>query len=150
MKIPSLGALALSLLPAACAAPSSSGPMSQQHHVIDYIELTVRDLAEARAFYGAAFGWEFNDYGPEYAGIRRPDGEGEVGGMTPGDVVAGGPLVILYSDDLEASVRAVEAAGGTISTAPFAFPGGRRFHFRDPAGNELAVWTKEGGEPLGG
>ena len=53
----------------------------------------------------------------------------------------GGPLVVLYSDDLDASLAAVEAAGGEVSTPPFGFPGGRRFHFRDPSGNELAVWT---------
>lgn len=112
------------------------------HHAIDYIEFTVRDLDEAKRFYADAFGWAFNDYGPEYAGIRRPDGEGEVGGMRPSDEVhRGGPLVILYSTDLEASVEAVRSAGGTIVKEPFSFPGGRRFHFRDPSGNELAVWT---------
>jgi len=128
-------AFLLPFLALACAAP-----MRHTHHTIDYIELTVHDMDAARAFYGRAFGWEFNDYGPEYTGIRRHDGDGEVGGLRPGDVTAGGPLVILYSDDLEASVRAVEGAGGTISVPIFAFPGGRRFQFRDPSGNELAVW----------
>lgn len=111
------------------------------HHTIDYIEFTVRDVAEAKAFFTAAFGWGFNDYGPDYAGIQKPDGDGEVGGLRPGDPVRGGPLVILFSDDLEATLDAVKAAGGKIVTEPFDFPGGRRFHFEDPSGNELAVWA---------
>lgn len=111
------------------------------HHALDYVEFTVRDLAEAKRFYTAAFGWAFTDYGPTYAGIQGPDRE--VGGLAEAETLrTGGPLVILYSDDLEASVRAVEAAGGTVSTPPFAFPGGRRFHFLDPSGNELAVWAE--------
>ncbi len=111
------------------------------HHAIDYIEFTVTDLAQARAFYGAAFGWKFNDYGPHYAGIQ---GEGrEVGGMEQApEIRSGGPLVILYSQDLEASLTAVTSAGGRILKAPFTFPGGRRFHFADPSGNVLAVWSK--------
>ena len=110
------------------------------HHTIDYIEFTVRDLAASKRFYADAFGWEFNDYGPAYSGIRG--GDGEVGGLRPGEPAPGGPLVILYSDDLEASLAAVEAAGGAIAKPIFAFPGGRRFHFTDPSGNELAVWSK--------
>lgn len=118
-------------------------PMSEdahQHHGIDYIEFTVTDMAEAKRFYGEAFGWEFNDYGPEYAGIRG--GAGEVGGFRLGtEVAAGGPLVVLYSEDLEATLEGVREAGGRITTEPFEFPGGRRFHFEDPSGNELAVWA---------
>jgi len=114
------------------------------HHVIDYIEFTVRDLAEAKRFYTAAFGWAFTDYGPTYAGIQRAGGDGEVGGMEESDELrTGGPLVILFSEDLPASVAAAEAAGGTVSTPPFDFPGGRRFHFMDPSGNELAVWAEQ-------
>lgn len=114
--------------------------MQQTHHAIDYVEFTVRDLAQAKAFYAAAFGWAFTDYGPTYAGIQSPDGE--IGGMEEADDLrTGGPLVILFSDDLEASQQAVESAGGTVTTPPFDFPGGRRFHFRDPSGNELAVWA---------
>jgi len=111
------------------------------HHQIDYIELTVRDLAETKRFYTDAFGWSFNDYGPEYAGIRG--GEGELGGLRRTDELRlGGPLIILYSDDLEASLAAVTSAGGTVTQDPFSFPGGRRFHFTDPSGNELAVWSE--------
>ena len=122
-----------------CQSPSAP-VMSHQHHTIDYIEFTVRDLPEAKRFFGAAFGWNFTDYGPDYVGIQRHDGNGEVGGMLAGEPRGGGPLVILYSADLEASVTAVQNAGGTITLEPFDFPGGRRFHFKDPSGNELAVW----------
>jgi predicted enzyme related to lactoylglutathione lyase len=98
-------------------------------------------MARAKRFYAEAFGWEFNDYGPEYAGIRKPDGE--AGGLrTAPEVVTGGPLVILYSRDLERSLASVRAAGGRITLDPFTFPGGRRFHFLDPSGNELAVWAE--------
>jgi hypothetical protein len=115
--------------------------MTNTHHAIDYIELTVRDLAVAKRFYAAAFGWEFNDYGPAYAGIRGNDRE--VGGLRRTDELRrGGPLVIVYSADLEASLAAVRSAGGRIVTEPYAFPGGRRFHFADPSDNELAVWSK--------
>ena len=117
------------------------------HHAIDYVEITVRDLAEAKRFYSDAFGWAFTDYGPAYAGIQG-DGR-EQGGLEESDTLrasGGGPLVILYSDDLEATFGAVEAAGGTVTTPPFGFPGGRRFHFHDPSGNELAVWTQAEGE----
>ncbi len=110
------------------------------HHTIDYIEFTVDDLVRAKAFYSDAFGWTFNDYGTDYAGIRS--GEGEIGGLhQTEDLRQGGPLVVLYSADLETSLAAVRSAGGTILKDPFSFPGGRRFHFSDPSGNELAVWS---------
>jgi predicted enzyme related to lactoylglutathione lyase len=116
--------------------------MTHAHHAIDYIELMVTDLPAAKEFYSSAFGWAFNDYGPEYAGIRSPDGEGEVGGLNPARAPQrGGPLVLLYSDDLDATVTAVESAGGRILEGPYEFPGGRRFHFADPSGNELGVWA---------
>lgn len=116
--------------------------MAQTHHTIDYIELAAPDLGAARDFYSAAFGWEFNDYDGVYAGIRAPGGAGEVGGLNPdGEAGPGGALVLLFSDDLDATVTSVLDAGGTISREPYDFPGGRRFYFRDPAGNELGVWT---------
>lgn len=112
------------------------------HHRINYIEFAVRDLTKAKQFYDSAFGWDFNDYGPEYAGIKGESGE--VGGLRlDSQVEPGGPLVILYSNNLDKSVAAVKTAGGTISKAPFTFPGGRRFHFTDPSGNELAVWSEK-------
>lgn len=116
------------------------------HHAIDYIEIPVTDLARAKRFYGEAFGWSFNDYGDQYVGIRRP-GESpqlESGGFRPEEsVTPGGVLIILYSEDLEASLDGVRAAGGEVTAEPFSFPGGRRFQFRDPDGHELAVWSSE-------
>jgi predicted enzyme related to lactoylglutathione lyase len=117
--------------------------MTHTHHAFDYVELNVTDLAAARAFYERAFGWGFNDYGPAYAGIRAPGGDGEVGGLNAGTPpVPGGPLVLLYSDDLDQTVRAVEEAGGRVTEGPYDFPGGRRFHFADPSGNVLGAWAE--------
>ena len=111
------------------------------HHTIDYVEIRVTDLERAKVFYTAAFGWAFNDYGPQYAGIRWVEGEGEVGGLDATRApVRGGPLVLLWSADLDASVEAVLGAGGEVVEGPDDFPGGRRFHFTDPSGNELGVW----------
>jgi hypothetical protein len=119
---------------------STAGDNRHAHHAIDYIEIAVTDIDAAKAFYAAAFGWSLVDYGPDYAGIQG-DGK-EVGGLRrDSEVRAGGPLVIMYSEDLERSVAAVSEAGGTILKPIYAFPGGRRFHFADPAGNELAVWS---------
>lgn len=114
--------------------------MSHRHHAIDYIELSVRDMARAQRFYAEAFGWQFTEYGPGYAGIRGE--EREQGGLALGEPAGGGPLVVLFSDDLQATLEGVRAAGGRIETEPFDFPGGRRFHFEDPEGNVLAVWAK--------
>lgn len=112
------------------------------HHAISYIEFGVTALAAAKAFYESAFGWEFTDYGPGYSGIRNADGEGEIGGLNPGAAPsAGGPLVLLFSRDLDATVEAVATAGGTVVTGPYAFPGGRRFEFTDPSGNRLGVFA---------
>ena len=116
------------------------------HHSIDYVELPVTDLAVAQDFYGAAFGWTFVSYGPGYTGIRTPAeaGEDEAGGLRlaeSSDVSRGGTFVLLYSDDLDATLAAVRAAGGEIVNGPYEFPGGRRFHFLDPSGNELGVWA---------
>jgi predicted enzyme related to lactoylglutathione lyase len=116
-------------------------PAVPTHHAIDYIELSVTDIDAAKHFYSKAFGWTFNDYGPGYAGILAPGKDGEVGGLRLVDeVTRGGPLVVLYSETLEASCSAVELAGGRIVKPIFEFPGGRRFQFLDPSGNELAVW----------
>lgn len=115
--------------------------MANLHHAINYVEINVVDLEAAQTFYRQAFGWGFNDYGPAYAGIRSTDGEDEVGGLnatTP--PVPGGPLVLLWSADLDATAAAVTDAGGTVVQGPYPFPGGRRFHFTDPSGNELGVW----------
>lgn len=115
-------------------------PLMNVHHAIDYIEISVNDVAESKAFYAAVFGWAFNDYGPDYAGIV---GRGaEVGGLAKGDVHGSSPLVVVYSDDLDMTLDGVRAAGANITQEPYAFPGGRRFHFTDPSGNGLAVWAR--------
>src|SRR5687768_5821360 len=114
---------------------------SKNDRQIDYVELRVRDIAMIKAFYGTVFGWEFTDYGPEYCEFR--DGRLS-GGFAKGEPPPnpGGPLVIIYADDLPALVEAVRKAGGKIAKPVFSFPGGERFHFIDPSGYELAVWTK--------
>ena len=121
------------------AAPSLAD-MSHTHHSIDYVEIYVDDIAAAKEFYGGVFGWRFNDYGDAYAGIQAPDGNGEVGGITTGDQRGGSPLVLVISEDLEATLGAVQGAGAAVVEGPFDYPGGRRFHFRDPSGNVLGVF----------
>ncbi len=111
---------------------------SENDRRIDYVEFVVRDIGRAKAFYAGAFGWEMTDYGPDYAAFA--DGRLN-GGFRSGEPKAGGPLVILYAKDLADAQRRVENAGGIIVKAPFAFPGGRRFHFTDQDGYELAVWS---------
>ncbi len=108
---------------------------------INYIELNVRDLKTAKDFYGRAFGWTFTDHGPQYAEFS--DGA-MTGGLTTTEPPSpvGGPLVILYADNLEATHDSVVAAGGSICREVFPFPGERRFHFKDADGYELAVWSK--------
>lgn len=109
-------------------------------HRIDYIEFNVSDIARSKAFYGGAFGWTFTDYGPDYCEFQ--DGRLTGGFTTTAPVAAGGgPLVILFADDLEDALARIETAGGKIVRSIFAFPGGRRFHFADPDGYELAVWS---------
>jgi predicted enzyme related to lactoylglutathione lyase len=104
---------------------------------IDYVELPGGNLAETKNFYAKAFGWEFTDYGSSYAAFD----EGLDGGLDA-DTTATKPLVILFADDLEAALVKVTGNGGKITVPIFEFPGGRRFHFQDPAGNEMAVWTE--------
>lgn len=112
------------------------------HHKIHYIELPAIDMAAMKAFYGEIFGWTFTDYGPAYSSFNGAgiDGgfDGDRGARKPSRQ---GSLVILYSDNVDASLEAVKAAGAEISVPMFEFPGGRRFHFIDPSGNELAIWT---------
>ena len=107
---------------------------------IDYIEMIVADIERSKGFYGRAFGWTFTDYGPNYCEFA--DGRLKGGFTTNGRPRPGGPLVILYADDLAEMQRQVEQAGGRISKPIFDFPGGQRFHFVDPDGYELAVWTR--------
>lgn len=108
---------------------------------LDYIEMPAANgsLGRVKAFYADAFSWGFTDYGPDYAAFS----EGLDGGFNSGAAEgAVKPLPVLYSDALEETLRRVEAAGGRIVKPIYPFPGGRRFHFADPAGNELAVWSE--------
>ena len=109
----------------------------RQDGKIDYVEFPAADLPKAQDFYGQAFGWRFVDYGPTYAAFE----EGLDGGFDA-DNGPEKPLVVLFATDLEAMQARIEAAGGEVTRPIFDFPGGRRFHFRDPAGNELAVWAE--------
>ncbi|MEZ5651028.1 MAG: VOC family protein [Burkholderiaceae bacterium] len=109
---------------------------------INYVELPANDFDAVQAFYAGAFGWAFTDYGEQYRAFS--DGHLE-GGFTRSEkvsrVTSGAALVILYAPDLEAARDAVLRHGGRLSADIFAFPGGRRFHFLDPHGNELAIWS---------
>ena len=110
---------------------------------INYGEMPSRDLEATKRFFGDAFGWSLIDYGPEYVSIENA---GLDGGFFKSDKVAttdhGSVLVVLFSTDLEATLEKVELSGGKIVKDIFTFPGGRRFHFNDPNGNEYAVWSE--------
>lgn len=116
-----------------------------QHETINYLEFPSRDLASTRAFFSTVFGWTFTDYGPDYSAFTA---QGIEGGFYQSTLVAssqnGGALIVFYSRDLEQTQAKIEAAGGTILKPIFTFPGGRRFHFADPNGNEYAVWSDKG------
>jgi predicted enzyme related to lactoylglutathione lyase len=105
---------------------------------IDYLELPSRDGKASRDFFGKAFGWHFTNYGPTYDAID--DAGIDAGIQADAAEATAAPLVIVRTDDLEAALASVKAAGGAITAEPFDFPGGRRFHFREPGGNEMAVW----------
>ncbi len=115
--------------------------MSQDEHDrrIDYVELATTDIQESKSFYSSVFGWTFTDWGPDYTSFD--DGR-LTGGFRPVQAVEpGGPLVVIYALELEGIEASVKAHGGAIVKETFSFPGGRRFHFRDPCGNVLAVWS---------
>ncbi len=104
---------------------------------IDYIELPARDMAASKRFYASVLGWKYQDWGDDYADTH----DGRLGSGLRLETGSAAPLVVLYAVDLEAARGRVIAAGGKIEREIFEFPGGRRFHFRDPAGNELAIWS---------
>ncbi|QHJ10099.1 hypothetical protein FX988_00308 [Paraglaciecola mesophila] len=112
------------------------------HHKINYIEIPVKDINLAKAFFSSVFGWQFIDYGPDYCAF---DGVGIDGGFFSAkqavSTVNGSVLVVLFSDDLIVTQGKIEESGGKIVQAIFSFPGGKRFHFTDPCGNEYAVWS---------
>ena len=112
-----------------------------EHERIDYVEFPARNLGATKAFFEAVFGWSFVDYGPEYSSFS---GQGLDGGFYEADLAAstgnGSALIVFYSARLEETQAKVEKAGGRIIRPIFSFPGGRRFHFTEPSGNEFAVW----------
>jgi hypothetical protein len=113
-----------------------------KHEKINYLELPARDIDATKRFFAAVFGWVFEDYGPDYVAFANA---GIDGGFYRADLpmstANGSALIVFYSDILEQTQAKIERHGGTISTAIFDFPGGRRFHFCDPNGNEFAVWS---------
>lgn len=113
-----------------------------QHEKINYLEFPSRDLGKTKAFFTEALGWEFTDYGPEYAAFANA---GIDGGFYQTDKIIstdnGSALVVFYSENLGQTQANLLAAGGQILKPVFSFPGGRRFHFADPNGNEFAVWS---------
>lgn len=114
---------------------------------LNYVELPVGDTATAKAFFEKAFGWSLTAFGPDYAATvgGGAGGSADIGLNGDRSQATAAPLAAIEVDDLEATLEAVKAAGGTISLPIFAFPGGRRFHFREPSGNELAVYVSEPG-----
>ena len=114
-----------------------------QHEKINYVEFPAKDLAGTKTFFQSVFGWSFVDYGPEYTAFSD---QGLDGGFFQSDLASssekGAALIIFYSNQLEATLAKVEKAGGSIVKPIFSFPGGRRFHFTEPSGNEFAVWSE--------
>jgi predicted enzyme related to lactoylglutathione lyase len=114
---------------------------SANNRKINYVEFVSTDIAKSKHFYSTAFGWSFEDYGPDYIAFQAA-GAGIDGGFRKDEAQTGSPLVVLYASDLATTEQAIVAAGGSITVPVFEFPGGRRFHFKDGAGNELAVWSE--------
>lgn len=135
---------AIAALAAGCAQEGAGGAetteaaMTHKNNHIDYVEFAAEDLGAIKIFYGEVFGWEFQDWGPDYVSFSSAGLEGGFNSVQK--PAEGTTMIILYADDLEASEARVVAAGGEV-TERHEFPGGRRFHFRDPAGNVLGVWT---------
>ncbi len=113
------------------------------HEKINYVEYPARDLGSTKRFFQQAFGWVFDDYGPDYVAFT---GQGLDGGFFRSELVArtdeGSALLVFYSKHLEETLAKVVAAGGEVVKPIFSFPGGRRFHFTEPSGNEFAVWSE--------
>ncbi len=112
---------------------------AEHNRRIDYIELPSTSMADTKRFYTKAFGWKFTDYGPDYTSFQ--DGRLAGGFQKASAGARGGVLIVIFAVDLTGAEARVREAGGSIVKPPFSFPGGRRFHFTDPSGNELAVWS---------
>lgn len=113
--------------------------MKENNNKINYIELKAPDLEAIKAFYSKTFGWSFVDYGPTYIAFENAGIDG--GFELSNEPIVNGALVVLYHNELETVLQNVKNSGAIISVDIFSFPGGRRFHFIDPAGNELAIWS---------
>jgi predicted enzyme related to lactoylglutathione lyase len=113
-----------------------------EHEKLNYVELAARDLESTKRFFESAFGWTFTDYGPDYTAFA---GQGLDGGFFRANLASstsnGAALLVFYSARLEATQDTIVQSGGRIVKPIFAFPGGRRFHFTEPSGNEFAVWS---------
>jgi predicted enzyme related to lactoylglutathione lyase len=115
------------------------------HHKITYIEFTTTNIERTKQFYSAVFGWSFKDWGPDYIDCNAADSGIAIGfakGSPQPPAPNSAPLIVLYSADLKLTQAAIEAAGGSIVVPTFEFPGGRRFHFSDGAGNVMGVWSE--------
>lgn len=110
---------------------------------LNYLELPVADTERAKTFYGSAFGWAFSDFGPSYAATTS--GDTDIGFQSDPAQWTAAALPVIEVADLDVALTAVEAAGGRVTMPVFAFPGGRRFHFADPDGHELAVMQVDAG-----
>jgi len=112
------------------------------HEKINYVEFPARDISATKKFFSSVFNWSFTDYGPEYTAFSD---EGLDGGFYLSDLTvstdAGSALIVFYSNDLKLTLKKIEQSDGSIIKPIFAFPGGSRFHFADPNGNEYAVWS---------
>jgi len=117
----------------------------REHEKINYVEFPASDLGRTKAFFETAFGWTFVDYGPEYTAFSD---QGLDGGFYKSELTAtterGSALIVLFSHSLEDTQEKVARAGGRILKPIFPFPGGRRFHFVEPSGNEFGVWGEAG------
>lgn len=116
--------------------------MANKDNTINYIEFPLANPSATKQFYGSLFGWEFQEWGPNYLSFSGAGIDGGFNGEDKTPVQKPGVLVILFSDDLEASLVAIKDAGATVIRDIYSFPGGRRFHFLDPNGNELAIWAE--------
>ena len=106
---------------------------------ISYIEFNASNIQEIKKFYSQVFGWSFKDYGPDYTSFSE---SGVLGGFQrTNDEIINGVLVVLYHKNLKATMKKIIEAGGEVSKEIISFPGGSRFQFKDPSGNELAVWS---------
>lgn len=121
--------------------------MNQTENSIDYIEFPLSDVDQTKAFYSAVFGWELQDWGPDYLSFSGAGVNGGFNRELEAAAAGSGPAVVIYSDHLEDKIAAIGEAGGKISKPTYSFPGGERFHFIDPNGNEVLVWRQAtGGE----